>query len=304
MNNDKPNLFENRSSFPDSDTRKRYARLVGIDHIKIRLAKTIMTLINYEKVVEWKERFHRDADMLLDYFQRRPPFVILEGDVGTGKTEIAETVGDCVARHLGSTITLLPLSLSARGTGKVGEMTQLISAAFEETFKLSESCKSSNNGIILFIDEGDAIAASRSTDQMHHEDKSGVNAFIRGIDRLANNKLPAVVILSTNRLKAIDAAVKRRAAEIFYFKRPDKDQRFNLLLPILKDIGFMPGQIDRIAKLTGEIKERPYGFTYSDLTQRFIPELVISAFPKRAISFEDAEQLLTTLPPTPPFEQV
>lgn len=297
------NVFERRLSFPDLDAKLRYARLVGIDSIKTRLAKTIVTLINYNKVTEWKNKFHPDASLLLDYFQRRPPFVILQGDVGTGKTEIAETVGDCVARFLGSTITLLPLSLSARGTGKVGEMTQLISAVFDETFRLSESCKNSNNGIILFVDEGDAIVASRSTDQMHHEDKSGVNAFIRGIDRLANNKLPAVVILSTNRLKAIDPAVKRRAAEIFTFERPNREQRFALLSSILKDIGFVHSQIDSVVKLTGETKERSYGFTYSDLTQRFVPGLVLSAFSQKRISFEDAEKLLKTFLPTPPFDQ-
>ena len=31
--------------------------------------------------------------------QQRPPLVVLAGDVGTGKTELAETVGDAVARQ-------------------------------------------------------------------------------------------------------------------------------------------------------------------------------------------------------------
>ena len=60
---------------------------------------------------------------------------------------------------------------------------------------------------------------------MHHEDRAGVNAFIRGVDRLAEKRLPAAVILCTNRLSAIDPAVQRRAADIFEFRRPNDAQR-------------------------------------------------------------------------------
>ena len=64
---------------------------------------------------------------------RRPPLVVLAGDVGAGKSELAETIGDAVARQESIDITLFPMSLSTRGQGRVGEMTQLLSAAFEHT---------------------------------------------------------------------------------------------------------------------------------------------------------------------------
>ena len=70
--------------------------------------------------------------------------MILAGDVGSGKTELAETIGDAVARHEGIEVLLLPLSLSARGQGKVGEMTQLISAAFDFTVKEAGSLMAKN----------------------------------------------------------------------------------------------------------------------------------------------------------------
>ena len=60
---------------------------------------------------------------------------------------------------------------------------------------------------------------------MHHEDRAGVNAFIRGIDRIANAKLPAAVIMCTNRLSALDPAVRRRAADVLSFARPNDEQR-------------------------------------------------------------------------------
>lgn len=66
--------------------------------------------------------------------------------------------------------------------------------------------------MILLVDEADALAQSRESDQMCHEDRAGVNAFIRDIDRFANGGLPAVVLMRTNRLNALDPAVRRRAA--------------------------------------------------------------------------------------------
>ncbi|MGB3388704.1 MAG: AAA family ATPase, partial [Pseudaminobacter sp.] len=160
---------------------------------------------------------------------RRPPLVVLAGDVGSGKTELAETVGDAVARQEDIDLTLLPLSLSTRGQGRVGEMTQLISAAFDyaiaEASKLKGAGGKARGGIILLVDEADALAQSRENAQMHHEDRAGVNAFIRGIDRVANAALPAAVVMCTNRLGALDPAVKRRAADILTFARPDAAQR-------------------------------------------------------------------------------
>ena len=51
---------------------------------------------------------------------RRPPLIVLAGDVGSGKSELAETIGDDVARREGIDVTLYPMSLSARGQGRVG----------------------------------------------------------------------------------------------------------------------------------------------------------------------------------------
>ena len=100
--------------------------------------------------------------------------VVLAGDVGSGKTELAETIGDAVARQERIEITLLPLSLSTRGEGRVGEMTQLLSAAFEFTLDEAARRKSTSGrargAVILLVDEADALAQSREASQMHHED--------------------------------------------------------------------------------------------------------------------------------------
>ena len=288
------------------DARKRFMRLVGVDDAKSRLTKLLGILVNPDGPKQWAEKHHKGAATLLDYVERRPPLVVLAGDVGTGKTELAETVGDAVARHEDIAVTLYPLSLSSRGSGKVGEMTRLLSAAFDEVIKAGEKLKRNGNakasgGLILLVDEADAIAQSRENTQMHHEDRAGVNAFIRGIDQIAQKRLPVAIILCTNRLSAIDPAVRRRAADVFEFNRPNDAQREVVLSSPLTEAGFSIGDIQRVVAMTGPQKERDYGFTFSDLTQRLLPTLVLDAYPGKPITVARTLELLATISPTPPF---
>ena len=138
---------------------------------------------------------------------------------------------------------------------------------------------------------------------MHHEDRAGVNAFIRGVDRLAEQHLPAVVILCTNRLSAIDPAVQRRAAEIITFERPNAVQRRSLLSSPLEEVGFTASEVDEIVEATGAIGKRDYGFTYSDLTQRLLPSIVLDAYPESDITFPRALELAKGMTPTAPFQE-
>lgn len=297
-------LFERRMSYPDPNAKIRLDRLVGIDDYKARLGKILGILVNPAGLEKWAARHHPGADLLLDTVLRRPPLVILAGDVGSGKTELAETIGDAVARAEDIDITLLPLSLSARGQGKVGEMTQLLAAAFEYTAGEARKLKSSGKArgaIILLVDEADALAQSREAAQMHHEDRSGVNAFIRGIDRLANERLPAAVIMCTNRLNALDPAVRRRAADLMAFDRPDAERRREVLAPRLAPLGFSASQIDAMVKHTGPRTTDDAGFTFSDLTQRLLPAIVLAAYPASAVDPMRALAMAEAMAPTPPF---
>jgi AAA+ superfamily predicted ATPase len=301
-------LFEHPLTLPNPDAQQRLARLVGMDGKIKRLANTIGVLINPLSLQKWRDKHHADAIGLLDSVVRRPPLIVLSGDVGAGKTELAETIGDKVARQEGIDITLLPLSLSSRGQGRVGEMTQLVSAAFEYTFNEANKFKSTKGaargGVILLVDEADALAQSRESDQMHHEDRAGVNAFIRGIDRLANGQLPAIVLMCTNRLSALDPAVRRRAADFIEFARPDAIQRRAVLSRQLSDAGFGAADLDALVTATGEQSDRTYGFTYSDITQRLLPAIVLDAYPDQPIRPIRAIELAKSMLPTPPFRQM
>ncbi len=293
--------------YPDPTAARRFASLVGLDEMKERLLKEARLLLDPDTLASWSAKHYRQKIKLVDFFRDRPPLFIFAGDVGTGKTILAETFGDAVARQADIAVTLYALSLNARGTGAVGEMTSLLSAAFAEVKQAAKRGtgrgSKHHSGIVLLIDEADALAQSRELRQMHHEDRAGVNALICGVDDLATGNLPAIVVMCTNRLEALDPAVRRRAAVTFTFSRPNEAQRTAFLKPVLEELGFTSQQIHSLAAATGATHGRPYGYTYSDLAQRLLPGLLLAAYPSSPITFELAKQVIERHPPTPPFRE-
>lgn len=301
-------LFGQIVDYPDPDAQKRLATLVGIDDIKGRLVAEASLLLDPSKLTRWSERHHHTVTPAVEEVTKRTPLVVLAGDVGTGKTELAETFGDAVARSLDIEVTLYPMSLSARGKGAVGEMTTLLTTAFQVVRDAASTARARDGrvtrGVVLLIDEADALAQSRELAQMHHEDRAGVNALIRGIDGLRNDHLPVLTVLCSNRLNALDPAVLRRAAATFGFARPDDEQRRQLLARLLSGLDVSPADIDKAVELTGGHDGRPYGCTYSDIRQRLVPGVVLDGFrDDTAITGDRLVAFAQSFEPTRPFQE-
>jgi len=302
---DANDLFEPVLEYPDEDARRRYAGLVGLDAVKERLVKETIIRLAPDQLADWSRRHHGGTVPAAAALVDRPPVFILAGDVGTGKTELAETFGDPLARTIGIPVFTYRLSLAARGTGLVGEITTLVRDAFATIAteaKRARTTGTARSAFILVIDEADALAQSREHGQMHHEDRAGVNALIRGIDDLARDRLPAVVVLCTNRLAAIDPAVQRRSAEPFLFSRPDAAQREAVLRAYATGTDTTDADITELVKLTGPNNGTP-GFTYSDLTQRLVPAAVLAAFPDAPLTGAGLLAAARETRPTPSFRE-
>lgn len=293
----KSDLFELVLELPDTNQQRRYDSLVGLEDVKDRLLREAQILLDNTSLEKWSVRFHGDRLPVCDAMSDRPPMFLFAGDVGTGKTVLAESFGDEVARRLKRPMLLFRLSLSSRGSGAVGEMTQLLAAAFDEVRTTARG----GAGVIMLIDEADALAQSREAAQMHHEDRAGVNALIRGLNSLTEQHLPVLVVLATNRLGAIDPAVRRRAAAVFTFDRPNDEQRRQALEALTAGLGLAAKDITRLVELTGPTKARTWGFTFSDLYLRLLPTAVLAAFPDRPLTADILIAIAEDLVPTPPF---
>jgi hypothetical protein len=100
----------------------------------------------------------------------------------------------------------------------------------------------------------------------------------------------------------LDPAVRRRAADILNFIRPNDAQRVAVLEPPLHQLGFSRAQIAAVVAATGPRNGCPYGFTFSDLTQRLLPAIVLDSYPDRPVSPARAVALAQAAEPTAPFQ--
>jgi AAA+ superfamily predicted ATPase len=299
MNPTNDDLFEEDLDLPDPIAQQRYTALVGLDPIKARLAKEAELILQPKLLEDWSVRAHGAVLPAVGWVTGRPPLMIFAGDVGTGKTTLAETFADAIARRHRIDVRVKRLSLRARGSGAVGEMTRLIGTAFDALLREARSA-GSRRPVVLVIDEADALAQSREAAQMHHEDRAGVNALIRGISQIAAERLPILVIMCTNRADALDPAVRRRAAAEFTFTRPDDAQRAAVLSAIFEGVGLSGREIANLAEITGS-NGRGYGYTYSDLVDRVLAATCLAAYPEQPITADLIAEQIRANPPTRPF---
>ena len=123
-----------------------------------------------------------------------------------------------------------------------------------------------------------------------------------GIDRLAHANLPVAAIMCTNRPSALDPAIRRRAADILSFARPNDEQRATILSQLFQ-LGLSESQIVTVVETTGARQDEGYGFTFSDLTQRLLPTIVLDAYPDSAVDPNRVILIAKNMIPTEPFHE-
>ena len=286
------------SKMPPSSLAKREKTLLGLDVRYARIRDQLRLLLNVDGLGDWNRKHHSGKLAICDLVAEQYPLVIFHGDVGTGKTAMAECIANkLVAESRSEDSILFKLSNRVRGSGMVGEMGTLIAEAFR---KVTQSAGKARRAILI-IDEGDCLGASRTQDHSHHEDKVAVNTLIQGVDDLRQYGGRIVVILCTNRLSVLDAALRRRAAIIEEFKRPSDDERRQLFQMDLAGLNLPSTQISELVAVTGASGgKRPW--TYSDIRTRLYPAALAKAYPDRPLMFEHLASAAATLHPSPVME--
>lgn len=288
-------IFDNIIELPNADVKRRADALIGFQKRFERVHNNLKLLINQDGLIEWSNKFHKKKLSVLDTILDRYPLVILEGDAGTGKTVSAEGIADKMVRELGKDGFFLKLSTRVRGEGLHGQMGNLVNSAFDK-LKLEAGKK---RIAFLFIDEADAIASTRATQQMHQEEKAAVNTLIQKIDEIRTLNGRAIIFMSTNRLHFLDEAILRRAAIIMQFERPDYNDRKELFEKTLDGTGINDKELARLAELTGPDDNQGLGYSFSDLTLKVLPEAVAQSFPDKPLSFEIIKNIIKKVKPSP-----
>lgn len=291
-------IFDSIIELPAEEIQARASSLIGFEKRFNRVHFNLRLLLEPEGLRTWSNKHHHTELPLLKSLVDRHPLVILEGDAGTGKTVSAEVIADKMLRELGKSGFFIKLSTRVRGEGMHGEMSQLVNQAFDELKKQAGK----NRIAFLLIDEADAIATTRSTSQMHQEEKAAVNTLIQKIDEIRSLNGRAIVFLSTNRMHYLDEAIIRRAAVIMRFDRPDAEERKSLFEQQLGGVKLTSKQLDELVESTGPERNDGTGYSFSDLRLRLLPEAVALAYPHSPLTFDMLRETLTKVRPSPPIK--
>jgi SpoVK/Ycf46/Vps4 family AAA+-type ATPase len=288
-------IFDNTIELPNSDIQERTKNLIGFENKFNRIYTNLKLLLDQESLVEWSIKFHKTELPVIGQLKEKYPLIILAGDAGTGKTVSAESIADKMTRELKKEGFFLKLSTRVRGEGLHGQMGNLVNDAFDELKKQAGKRRIA----FLFIDEADAIATTRSTMQMHQEEKAAVNTLIQKIDEIRDLNGRAVVFMSTNRLHFIDEAILRRASIILEFERPNREERKELFSQSLGGIKLSESELENLSELTSPEKNNNLGHSFSDIRLKILPEAIAKAFPDKPLTYEILAETISSINPSP-----
>jgi SpoVK/Ycf46/Vps4 family AAA+-type ATPase len=128
----------------------------------------------------------------------------------------------------------------------LGETAKNVDKTFEVAKRLAPC--------ILFIDEFDFVAKTRSSDE-HAAIKRAVNTLLKSIDEVSLIQDEVLLIGATNHPDELDAAAWRRFDEIVNFPKPDAGMRADILEIVTREmdiVDFSPADLADITEgLTG-----------------------------------------------------
>ena len=169
--------------------------------------------------------------------------LLFVGPPGTGKTSVARALG----RKLD--LPVVEVKLSMITSQYLGETAKNVEKSFEVAKRLSPC--------ILFIDEFDFVAKTRSSDE-HAAIKRAVNTLLKSIDEVSLIQDEVLLIGATNHPDQLDAAAWRRFDEIVNFPKPDRQMRADILKIVTHEMDIADFDPEAMA-------ERTEGLTGSDL---------------------------------------
>lgn len=188
--------------------------------------------------------------------------LMFAGPPGCGKTMCAEVV----ARELG--LPFYTARIDVIVSSFLGETASNVRRLFD--FAARRPC-------VLFLDEFDALARTRSDTAEHNELRRVVNSLLLMIERFRG---PGLLIAATNLPQFLDDALWRRFDDIVYFEPPGEREVAQLLS---RQFANFPTSFD-VGTTIGKLK----GMSYADI-ERICVDAIKKAVLKKRKSVSETE---------------
>lgn len=147
--------------------------------------------------------------------------LLLYGPPGTGKTYVSKAL----AGELG--FRWAEVDTADLVSKYVGEAAKNVQELFDQA-KRKQPC-------VIFLDEIDAVAGDRGSGGKTDSEQQMVNQLLKSLERIQGEDI--LVLAATNRVEAVDAAIRRsgRFDEKIHVPLPDKQARYEILKVHLRD---------------------------------------------------------------------
>lgn len=205
-----------------------------------------------------------------------PKAVLFEGPPGTGKTMMARIVGSRCS------VPLVYVPFESFLTCWYGESEKKLAAIFDAAAQM--------NGCILFLDEIDAIAPSRSY-SIHEGSRRVLSTLLRKIQGFVEYK-KTLLIGATNRKDDLDSALLNRFDKVIYFHLPNELERVEIFSIYAKHLD--KEVLQKLGAQTDNFSGRDIENVCEDAERRFVLDLIkkraSGKLPSENYYFEAVEQ--------------
>ncbi len=210
-----------------------------------------------------------------------PKGFIFYGPPGTGKTEFAKALA------VKSNFLFYSLNIAEIGSKYVNQTARNLKQSFDKIRQ--DLIWDDAQAAILFIDEIDCIARSRSKEHQSAEDYKTVSLLLQEIEGIYDYEKPIIVVGATNKPDQVDEAIKSRLSMI-HVGLPSKEARLRAVIQLMPQ--FFKGnwqmsrqQLDYIAENTDEM-------SYRDLLD-ILKQCAIFWYLNRSLKLNHIQEIIT-----------